>query len=85
LKYIKIEWPNSDDLQIVIASARRSFTKEFFMEVLIISCWHIWLRRNGQLLLVGVLISYMICPCLGIYMMKSKYHDDLMACIISIP
>jgi hypothetical protein len=34
--YLQIEWPRDDDLQTVMAAARRNFGKPFFMEVVII-------------------------------------------------
>jgi hypothetical protein len=40
--------PN-DDLQLVIAHARKEFAKLFFMEVLMLACWNIWIIRNGKI------------------------------------
>ena len=45
--YLQIDWPQGQDLQVVIDQARVSFSKPFFMEVVILACWHIWKQRNG--------------------------------------
>jgi hypothetical protein len=34
---------------MVIAHARKEFAKPFFMEVLMLACWHIWIIRNGKI------------------------------------
>ena len=44
--YLQIEWPVHGNRQAVMAGARRRFGHHFFMEVVIIACWHIWLLRN---------------------------------------
>jgi hypothetical protein len=36
-------------MQDILAVAKRSFNKPFFMEVLMIACWNIWLIRNGKI------------------------------------
>jgi hypothetical protein len=46
--YLQISWDSSDDLQTIMDSARRSFAKPFFMEVVIMACWHTWLIRNAN-------------------------------------
>jgi hypothetical protein len=47
--YLQIEWVGNDDMQHVLAGARKSFSKPFFMEVIILACWNIWLLRNGKI------------------------------------
>jgi hypothetical protein len=47
--YLQIDWPVSDDLQTVITVARTAFNKPFFMEVIITTCWNIWLIHNAKL------------------------------------
>jgi hypothetical protein len=31
-----------DDIQRIVAAAKRDFDQSFFMEVLIMACWNIW-------------------------------------------
>jgi hypothetical protein len=47
--YLQIDWSSDNDLQAMVARARRSFNKPFFMEVLISTCWNIWLIHNGKI------------------------------------
>jgi hypothetical protein len=47
--YLQIDWSSDSDLQTVVTRAKRSFNKPFFMEVLITTCWNIWLVRNGKI------------------------------------
>jgi hypothetical protein len=36
-------------IYILVSAVKRSFGQPFFMEVLIMSCWNIWLIRNGKI------------------------------------
>jgi hypothetical protein len=47
--YLQVEWVPKNDLQTIVEVARARFAKPFFMEVLIVACWHIWLIRNGKI------------------------------------
>jgi hypothetical protein len=38
-----------DNVQSIVAEAKRDFAKPFFMEVLIMACWNIWKVRNGKI------------------------------------
>jgi hypothetical protein len=46
--YLGIDWRSGDSIQAIIAHAKQSFQKPFFMEVLITATWNIWLIRNGK-------------------------------------
>jgi hypothetical protein len=37
------------DIQSAVAAAKQDFGKPFFMEVMIMACWHIWKLRNGKI------------------------------------
>jgi hypothetical protein len=47
--YLQITWQPKDNMQDILAVAKRSFNKPFFMEVLMTACWNIWLIRNGKI------------------------------------
>ena len=47
--YLQIQWEPNDDLQMVVAKARKFFAKPFFMEVVMTACWNIWILRNGKI------------------------------------
>jgi hypothetical protein len=47
--YLQIQWIAHDDLQTVVAEARRSFGQPFFMEVVIMACRNIWLLQNAKI------------------------------------
>jgi hypothetical protein len=47
--YLQIPWVSNDSIQAVVAEARRSFNKPFFMEVMMVACWNIWIIRNGKI------------------------------------
>jgi hypothetical protein len=47
--YLQIEWVVSDDVQFILDHARKEFAKPFFMEVIMLACWHIWIIRNGKI------------------------------------
>lgn len=47
--YLQITWHMGDDIQPIVAAAKRDFGKPFFMEVMILACWHIWKQRNGKI------------------------------------
>jgi hypothetical protein len=47
--YLQIEWSETDDVQLILEHARKEFVKPFFMEVLMLACWHIWIVRNGKI------------------------------------
>jgi hypothetical protein len=47
--YLQFDWRANDDLQMVIAHARKEFAKPFFMEVLMLACWNIWILRNAKI------------------------------------
>jgi hypothetical protein len=46
---LQIEWAGNDGIQSIVATARASFGKPFFMEVVVTACRHIWLLRNGNI------------------------------------
>ena len=46
--YLQINWVGGSDIQSTVAAAKRDFGKPFFMEVMILACWHIWKLRNGK-------------------------------------
>jgi hypothetical protein len=46
--YLQISWVSNDNVQVVVAKARRGFGKPFFMEVVMVACWNIWITRNGN-------------------------------------
>jgi hypothetical protein len=33
-------------MEQLVDNAKRNFSEHFFLEVIIISCWHIWEQRN---------------------------------------
>jgi hypothetical protein len=47
--YLQIDWSRGSDIQSYVANARKDFGKPFFMEVMILACWHIWKQRNGKI------------------------------------
>jgi hypothetical protein len=47
--YLQIDWAASDDVQFILDHARKEFAKPFFMEVIMLACWHIWIARNGKI------------------------------------
>jgi hypothetical protein len=49
LGLLQIEWRGNMDLQSIVSTARRSFGKPFFMEVVIMACRHIWLLINAKI------------------------------------
>ncbi|PNT60932.1 hypothetical protein BRADI_5g08333v3, partial [Brachypodium distachyon] len=44
--YLHIQWFAGVDLKQIISDTQRSFGHPFFVEVVAISCWHIWKERN---------------------------------------
>ena len=46
--YLQIQWIVNDNIQVVLAHARRSFGHVFAMEVIMVACRHIWLQRNSK-------------------------------------
>jgi hypothetical protein len=38
-----------DDVQSILAAAKKDFAQPFFMEILIMACWNIWKIRNGKI------------------------------------
>jgi hypothetical protein len=47
--YLQITWSSDDNIQAVVAAAKRGFGKPFFVKVVMIACWNIWLIRNGKI------------------------------------
>jgi hypothetical protein len=47
--YLQFEWVANDDVQLLLDQGRKEFAKPFFMEVLMVACWHIWIIRNGKI------------------------------------
>jgi hypothetical protein len=49
--YLQIVWTSNDsmDMQTLVVQAKRSCGHPFFMEVMIMACWHIWLIRNAAI------------------------------------
>jgi hypothetical protein len=43
------DWSLGTDIQSAVAAAQRDFGKPFFIEVMILACWHIWKQRNGKI------------------------------------
>jgi hypothetical protein len=82
--YLQIDWSSGMDIQGVVSAARRNFNKPFFMEVLIVACWHIWKQRNGRIFQherptfarwrAGFLHDISLLQ----YRIKSKHRDSLL-------
>jgi hypothetical protein len=89
--YLQIEWVGTDDMQLVLNGARKSFAKPFFMEVVILACWNIWLLRNGKIFSVEVCSftrwkgKFIHDISLLQYRIKRKHKDMLIAWIRSLP
>jgi hypothetical protein len=47
--YLQINWSMGDNVQSILAAAKRDFAQPFFMEILIMACWNIWKIRNGKI------------------------------------
>jgi hypothetical protein len=89
--YLQIDWSSDNDLQAVVARARRSFNKPFFMEVLITTCWNIWLIRNGKIFrhekptFAKWKAKFIHDISLLQYRIKSKHKEALLDWIKSLP
>jgi hypothetical protein len=79
------------NIQAVVAVARQSFGRPFFMEVIIMAIWNIWLLRNGM-------IFWQEKPTFGRwrskfihdmsllqYRIKAKHKNKLLDWIASLP
>jgi hypothetical protein len=44
--YLQEDWTHEDTIEEMFVKARKSFSKPFFTEVVILACWHIWKQRN---------------------------------------
>jgi hypothetical protein len=89
--YLQITWVAGDDLQTIVGAARRSFHKPFFMEVLIMACWHIWLIRNAKIFR-GERPTFAKWRCNFVhdisllrYRIKEKHIDSFTRWISSLP
>jgi hypothetical protein len=75
----------------LVAEARRSFNKPFFMEVLITACWNIWLIHNGKIfrqdrpMFAKWKEKFIHDISLLQYRIKDKYREDLLLWIKSLP
>jgi hypothetical protein len=88
---LQITWDASDDLQAIVDSARRSFDKPFFMEVVIMACWYIWLIRNARIFrnetptFAKWRCNFIHDICLLKYRIKDKILDSFTWWISSLP
>jgi hypothetical protein len=91
--YLQIDWSGngSSDMQVLLDHARRSFGQPFFMEVLIMSCWHIWLIRNAAIFrgdrptFARWKASFVHDMVLLQHRIKVKHRSSLLAWISSLP
>jgi hypothetical protein len=91
--YLQIDWNGngSSDMQLLLDHARRSFGHPFFMEVLIMSCWHIWLIRNAAIFhgdrptFARWKASFVHDMVLLQHRIKVKHRPSLLAWISSLP
>jgi hypothetical protein len=89
--YLQIDWSSDNDLQAVVTTAKRSFNKPFFMEVLITTCWNIWLVRNGKIFrhekptFAKWKAKFIHDITLLQYRIKSKHKEALLHWVNSLP
>jgi hypothetical protein len=89
--YLQIDWSSDTDLQTVVTRAKRSFNKPFFMEVLVTTCWNIWLVRNGKIFrherptFAKWKAKFIHDITLLQYRIKSKHKEALLHWISSLP
>jgi hypothetical protein len=89
--YLQVDWSSSNDMQVLVARARRRFNKPFFMEVLITTCWNIWLIRNGKIFrhekptFAKWKAKFIHDISLLQYRIKSKHKEALLDWIKSLP
>jgi hypothetical protein len=80
-----------DDTQSAVAAAKKDFKKSFFMEVMILACWHIWKVQNGKIFrherptFAKWKCNFIHDISLLQHRIKSKHRDSLMAWIHSLP
>ena len=89
--YLQIPWQSGSNIQSVMAHAKSSFNKPFFMEVVITACYNIWLLRNGKIS-EGEKPSFARWKCKFIHdltllqcRIKVKHKDQLLAWIDALP
>jgi hypothetical protein len=82
--YLQIDWSSDNDLQAVVTRAKRSFNKPFFMEVLVTTCWNIWLVRNGKTFAKWK-AKFIHDITLLQYRIKSKHKEALLHWVNSLP
>ena len=88
--YLQIDWSLGSDIQGAMSAARRDFNKPFFMEVMIVACWHIWKQRNGKIFqherptFARWRASFIHDISLLQYRIKAKFKDSFLAWISSL-
>jgi hypothetical protein len=89
--YLQIDWSSDNDLQAVVTRAKRSFNKPFFMEVLVTTCWNIWLVHNGKIFrhekptFAKWKAKFIHDITLLQYRIKSKHKEALLQWVHSLP
>jgi hypothetical protein len=88
--YLQIDWSLGADIQTAMSAARRDFGKPFFIEVMILACWHIWKQRNGKIFqherptFSRWRSNFIHDISLLRHRIKAKHHDSLMEWINSL-
>jgi hypothetical protein len=91
--YLQVDWNGhgSLDIQFLIGQSKRSFGQPFFMEVIIVACWHICLIRNAAIFR-GERPTFARWRAFFIHDMymlqhqiKTKFRPSLLACLGSLP
>jgi hypothetical protein len=86
----QIDWMHGQDIQSVALRARVDFAKPFFMEVVILTCWNIWKRRNEKIFqyqrpsFQGWKRGFVHDIPMLVHRIKRKHLDDLVAWIGSL-
>jgi hypothetical protein len=90
--YLQIDWSGqgSLDIQFIIGQAKRSFRQPFFMEVVIVACWHILLIRNAAIFIgerptfARWKASFIHDMYMLQYRIKAKFRPSLLAWLGSL-
>ncbi|PNT71566.1 hypothetical protein BRADI_2g31535v3 [Brachypodium distachyon] len=46
-RFLQVDWDDGPSMDVIVRRAASSFGKPFFLEVVLVACWHIWKIRNG--------------------------------------
>jgi hypothetical protein len=92
VNYLQIDRSDqgSLDIQLIIGQAKRSFRQPFFMEVVIVACWHIWLIRNAAIfrgkrpIFARWKASFIHDMYMLQYRIKAKFRPSLLAWLGSL-